>query len=110
MMIRYAIALAVVLAIAAFMSWALLPARYLPGNRVRSLRLRLRLRLHPGKGFASVAALWWRWGRLAAWRRSRRIRPSLSPLERLLTPAQHSVFLGRAQWRHGTARCPHHRS
>ena len=100
MMIRYAIALAVVLAVAAFVSWAFLPARYLPGNRAGSLRLRLRLRLHPGKGFAGIAGLWWRWGQLAAFRRSARIRPSLSPWQRLVNPGRHSVFVGRAQWRH----------
>ena len=57
MMIKYAIALAVLLAVAAFLSWAFLPARYLPNNRARHLRLRLRLRLHPGKGFATVFGL-----------------------------------------------------
>jgi type IV secretion system protein VirD4 len=99
-MIKYAIALAVFLAFAAFLSWAFLPARYLPGNRVTYLRLRLRLRLHPGKGFAGIAGLWLRWDRLAAWRRSRRIRPSLTAWQRLRAPQEHSVFLGRAQWRH----------
>ena len=96
MMIRYAIILAVVLILAALLSWAFIPARYLPGNRVRYLRLRLRLRLrqHPGKGFASIAGLWLRWGHLAAWRRSGRIRPSLSGWQRLLAPGEHSVFLG----------------
>jgi hypothetical protein len=39
-MIRYAIALAVLLAVAALFSWAFLLARYLPGNRVSYLRLR----------------------------------------------------------------------
>ena len=49
MIIKYAIALAVVLIVAAFATWAFLPARHLPGNRARHLRLRLHLRLHPGK-------------------------------------------------------------
>ena len=61
MIIKYAIALAVVLIVAAFAAWAFLPARHLPGNRARHLRIRLHLRLHPGKGFAHalqpVAAL-----------------------------------------------------
>lgn len=35
MIIKYAIALAILLAVAAFMSWAFLPARYLPGNRAQ---------------------------------------------------------------------------
>ena len=64
MIIKYAIALAILLAVAAFMSWAFLPARYLPGNRARSMRLRLHLRLHPGKGFATVFSLWLHWSRL----------------------------------------------
>jgi len=47
MMIKLAIALAIVLIVAACASWAFLPARYLPGNRARYLRIRLHLRLHP---------------------------------------------------------------
>ncbi|WP_300609131.1 TraM recognition domain-containing protein [Trebonia sp.] len=101
MIVRYAIALTVLLVLAAAARWAFLPARYLPGNRARHLRLRLRLRLHPGRGFASVFILWLRWGRLAALRRSRRIRRSLPLWFRILAPAGHSVFLGRAHWRHG---------
>jgi type IV secretion system protein VirD4 len=100
-MIRYAIALAVLLILAAAFSWAFLPARYLPGNRARHLRIRLHLRLHPGKGFATVFSLWLRWGRLAAVRRSGRIRQSLPLWQRVLAPGEHSVFLGQAHWRHG---------
>ena len=79
MILKYAIVLAVVLLVlaAAFAAWAFLPARHLPGNRARHLRLRLHLRLHPGKGFAHAFSLWLRWGRLAALRRSGQIRPSL---------------------------------
>jgi Bifunctional DNA primase/polymerase, N-terminal len=65
MMLKYAIALAIVLLLAAFLAGAFLPARHLPGNRARHLRIRLHLRLHPGKGFAHVFSLWLRWGRLA---------------------------------------------
>ena len=54
MIIKYAIALAVLLLFAVAFRWAFLPARYLPGNRVRHLRTRLHLRLHPGKGFATI--------------------------------------------------------
>ena len=86
--------------LAAFVAWAFLPARYLPGNRARHLRIRLHLRLHPGKGFAHVFSLWLRWGRLAALRRSGRIRPSLPLWYRIAEPHQHSVFLGRAHYRH----------
>jgi type IV secretion system protein VirD4 len=92
--------LAALLVVAAFLSWAWLPARYLPGNRVRSLRIRLHLWLHPGKGFATVFGLHLRWGRRAALRRSGRIRRSLPLWVRALWPAEHSVFLGRAHWRH----------
>ena len=94
MMIKYAIALAIVLIVAGFVSWAFLPARYLPGNRARHLRIRLHLRLHPGKGFTHLASLWLRWGRLAVLRRSSRIRPALPLRYRLADPREHSVFLG----------------
>jgi type IV secretory pathway TraG/TraD family ATPase VirD4 len=100
MIIKYAIALIILLAVAAALSWAFLPARYLPGNRARYLRLRLHLRLHPGRGFATVFGLWLYWGRLAALRRSRRIRRSLSLWRRFLAPHEHSVFLGRAHYRY----------
>ena len=79
MIAKYAIALIVLIVLAAAVAWAFLPARYLPGNRARHLRIRLHLRLHPGKGFAHVFSLWLRWGRLAALRRSARIRPSVPP-------------------------------
>jgi hypothetical protein len=81
--------------------WAFLPARYLPGNRARTLQVRLFLRLHPGKGFATIVGLHLRWGRLAALRRSRRVRPSLPLWLRALVPGGHCVFIGRAHWRHG---------
>jgi type IV secretory pathway TraG/TraD family ATPase VirD4 len=98
---RYAIGLAVVLFFAAAGTWAFLPGRYLPGNRARYLRLRLHLRLHPGKGFATVFGLWLRWGRFATLRRSGRIRRSVPFWQRAADPAGHSVFLGRAHFRHG---------
>jgi type IV secretory pathway TraG/TraD family ATPase VirD4 len=101
MMLKYAIALVILIVLAAAFTWAFLPARYLPGNRARHLRIRLHLRLHPGKGFAHVFSLHLRWGRLAALRRSARIRPSLPFLLRVLVPGEHSVFLGRAHFRHG---------
>jgi type IV secretion system protein VirD4 len=100
MILRYAIALAILLLLAAFAAWAFLPARHLPGNRARHLRIRLHLRLHPGKGFATIVSLWLRWGRLAALRRSARIRRSLPLWYRIGDPRQHSVFLGRAHYRH----------
>ena len=100
MIAKYAIALIVVILLAAAFTWAFLPARYLPGNRARHLRVRLHLRLHPGKGFAHIVGLWLRWGRLAVLRRSRQIRPSLPLWYRIAEPHQHSVFLGRAHYRH----------
>jgi type IV secretion system protein VirD4 len=100
MILKYAIALAILLILAAFAAWAFLPARHLPGHRARHLRIRLHLRLHPGKGFATIVSLWLRWGRLAALRRSGRIRRSLPLWYRLLNPRAHSVFLGRAHYRH----------
>src|SRR5262249_24633218 len=101
MIIKYAIVLAVVLILVAFTAWAFLPARHLPGHRARHLRLRLHLRLHPGKGFAHAFSLHLRWSRFAALRRSSRIRPALPPRYRILDPGEHSVFLGRAHYRHG---------
>lgn len=100
MIIKYAIALAVLLILAVAFRWAFLPARHLPGNRARHLRIRLHLRLHPGKGFATVFGLWLRWSRVAVLRRSRRIRRSLPLWLRMVVPGEHSVFLGRAHWRH----------
>jgi type IV secretion system protein VirD4 len=79
--------------------WAFLHGRRLPRHRVRHLRIRLRLRLHPGKGHATIVELWWRWGRLAMLRSSRRTRHSLT--RRLLVPArERSVLAGRAHYRH----------
>ena len=100
MIIKLAILLAIVLIVAAFAAWAFLPARHLPGNRARHLRIRLHLRLHPGKGFAHVFSLWLRWGRMAALRRSARIRPALPLRYRLIDSREHAVFLGRAHYRH----------
>jgi hypothetical protein len=100
MIIKYAIALAIVLLLAAMVAWAFVPPRYLPGNRARHLRIRLHLRLHPGKGFAHAFSLWLRWGRLAVLRRSGRIRSALPLWYRIAEPRQHSVFLGRAHYRH----------
>jgi type IV secretion system protein VirD4 len=99
LLISFLILLAVVLAVAGAAKWAFWPSRDLPVNRVRHTRIRLRLRLHPGRGFASAFECWWRWGRLAAFRGSNRARPSLSFWRRLTRPAEHSVFAGRAHYR-----------
>jgi type IV secretory pathway TraG/TraD family ATPase VirD4 len=98
---EYALILVLLIITVPTARWAFLPARHLPGNRARALQVRLLLRLHPGKGFATLFGLHLRWGRLAALRRSRRIRPSLPLWLRALAPSEHSVFLGRAHHRHG---------
>jgi type IV secretion system protein VirD4 len=87
----------------AVLRWCFAPHSRLPRFRVRYLRLRLHLRLHPGRGHASVFELWLRWGRFAAFRRSGRIRPSLSARRRLARPREHAERLGRAQYRHQVA-------
>ena len=96
---KIVILLAVLLALAAAAKWAFWPSRNLPLNRVRHTRIRLRLRLHPGRGFASAFECWLRWGRLASLRGSKRARPSLSFWRRLSHPAEHSIFVGRAHYR-----------
>jgi type IV secretion system protein VirD4 len=94
-----AVLLAVLLALA-FARWAFIPPRHVPRFRTATLRLRVVLRLHPGRGFASLPHLWWRWGRFASFRESRRTRPGLSFWQRALHPSSHAVFLGRAQYFH----------
>jgi hypothetical protein len=99
LLISFFILLTVILIIASAAKWAFWPSRDLPINRVRHIRIRLRLRLHPGRGFASALECWWRWGRLAAFHGCKRIRPSLSFWRRLARPAEHSVCVGRAHYR-----------
>ena len=83
------------------LKWAFANGRRMPRHRVRHMRIRVRLRLHPGKGHATIVELWWRWGRLAAFRRSRRTRPALSLIQRILAPAcAYSILAGRAHYRH----------
>ena len=100
MIIKLAILLAILLIVTGCAAWAFLPARHLPGNRARHLRIRLHLRLHPGKGFAHIFSLWLRWSRFAVLRRSGQIRPALPLRYSLLDPGEHSVFVGRAHYRH----------
>ena len=79
-------------------TWAFLPARYLPGNRPGTCgsactcgctpaRLRPPLRPVAALGPHSAAPLG-------------RIRPALPLWYRIAEPGQHSVFLGRAHYRH----------
>ena len=68
-------------------------------RRVRALRWRIRLRLHPGPGYASLTELWLRWGRLAALSHGRRARPGLTLRRRLLSrTTDYAWRLGRAQY------------
>jgi type IV secretory pathway TraG/TraD family ATPase VirD4 len=99
----YFVLLICALLVAGALRWCVGPHSHLPRFRVRYLRLRLHLRLHPGRGLASVFELWLRWGRLAAFRRSGRIRPSMTVWQRIADPRRHSVRLGRAQYRHQLA-------
>ena len=97
---RDLIVLAVFLLVLAGFRWCLLPHGRLPRFRVRHMRIRLRLRLHPGRGHATVGELWLWWGRLAAFRRSGRSRPSLPAGQRMRDPSSHCLLLGRAQYGH----------
>ncbi len=85
----------------AILRWCFLPHARLPRSRARRNRLRLLLRLHPGRGHATLPELWLHWGRFAAFRRSRRSRRSMSGWQRLLHPDEHSLMLGRAHYGHG---------
>ncbi|MGO8883264.1 MAG: type IV secretory system conjugative DNA transfer family protein [Streptosporangiaceae bacterium] len=97
----YAAATMSVLLVLAAARWCFGPHAELPRFRVRWLRLRLRLRLYPGRGHATAFELWLRWGRLASLRRSARSRPSLSIWQRAARPDEHSVMPGRAHYGHG---------
>jgi len=97
---KYVILLTAALLFLLALRWCFLPHGRLPRFRVGYTRLRLRLRLHPGRGHATAADLWLRWGRLAAFRRSGRSRPSVPALTRLLNPDLHSLMLGRAHYGH----------
>lgn len=55
--------------------WAFWPRHALPRHRIRHLKLRLFLRLHPGPGHATVAELHRHWGRRASALKDRYARP-----------------------------------
>ena len=76
---------------------AVLGRRAQQRRRVRAIRWRVRLRLQPGAGYASLAELVFRWGRLAALFHGGRMRPDLGFWARLFLPTTHyAVRLGRA--------------
>jgi type IV secretion system protein VirD4 len=80
--------------------WFAVPGRRLPRNRVRVMRIRVRLGLQPGLGHATGFECWWRWGRFAAFRRSARARRSLPAWRRYWCPSEHSFLVGRAYRTH----------
>jgi len=94
-----ALALLVLLA-AAVLFWRRVLGRAAQArHRTRALRWRSRLRLRPGPGYASLAELWFRWGRLAALSHGRRARPGLSLRRRLRSrTTDYAWRLGRAQY------------
>jgi type IV secretion system protein VirD4 len=69
------------------------------GSRIRRMRWRIRLRLHPGPGFATKAELLFRWSRLAALHHGRRARPGMKLRHRVTArTTQYAVRLGRAHY------------
>jgi type IV secretion system protein VirD4 len=90
----------VFLAAAALVRWFLFPGRRLPRNRIRAMRVRVRLGLRPGPGHATGFECWMRWGRGAAYRRSRQARPSLPAWTRYCRPSEHGYQVGRAYRTH----------
>jgi type IV secretion system protein VirD4 len=84
-----------------FVWWAFVPRWHAPHFRVFTLAARLALHLHPGRGFASSVGCWWRWGRWASFRESKRTRPGVGFWERLTSPQTHSIYVGLAHyWLH----------
>src|SRR5260370_39046142 len=78
-----------------FAWWAFMPHARGPYFRVQSVKLRLRLRLHPGRGFATAFEAWLCWGRWASFRQSKRTRPPLSSCRRALQPSLPGAVLAR---------------
>jgi type IV secretion system protein VirD4 len=93
--------LAALVSVLGFIKWAFAPSGKLPAFRVARTKLRLRLRLHPGRGFASAFQIWYRWSRFASFRQSARTRPALGFWTRLFRPGTHATWLGRVQYRLG---------
>lgn len=68
-------------------------------HRTRRMWWRIKFRLRPGPGFATMAELHFRWSRSAALLHGRRARPSMRLHHRLISrTTQFAVRLGRAQW------------
>ena len=68
-------------------------------HRAWAMRWRIWLRLRPGRGFATTAELWLRWGRLAALGHGKRARPGTTLAHRATAPTvSYAVRFGRAQF------------
>ena len=92
-----AVVLAVALSVRLMLRWTI-GKRAAAANRARNLRWRVRLRLRPGAGYASMTELVIRWGRGRAVIHGKRGRPSLPLSARVLQPATvMAVRYGRAQ-------------
>lgn len=70
------VAAAFVLGLFWAVKWAFWPRSSLPRNRIRHQRIRLALRLHPGRGHATWWELHRHWGRRACYRQARQVRSS----------------------------------
>lgn len=70
------VAAALVLGLSWAVKWAFWPRSDLPRNRTRHQRIRLALRLHPGRGHATWWELHRHWGRRACYRRAQQVRSS----------------------------------
>jgi type IV secretion system protein VirD4 len=69
------------------------------GRRIRRMRWRIRLRLHPGPGFATTAEVLFRWSRMPALHHGRRSRPGMRLHHRVISrTTQYAVRLGRAHF------------
>jgi hypothetical protein len=88
-----------VLLAAALFYHCVLSRRAAARNRARALRWRVKLRLRPGPGYASLAELMFRWSRAAAFFHGSRARPGLPFWARLTCrTTRYAVRLGRAQY------------
>ncbi len=69
------------------------------GDRIRRMQWRIKFRLHPGAGFATLAELLFRWSRLAALHHGRRARPGMKLRHRVVSrTTRYAVRLGRANY------------
>ena len=100
-MIKYAILLAVVLVLAGSPHGRSCPPATCPATGPATCGSACTCGCTPARASPTLFSLWLRWGRLAVLRRSGRIRPALPLRYRLIDPREHSVFLGRAHYRHG---------